>query len=61
MILNGFFYLLFLLSCQQNITDACMKTVSDHCRELTFVSVSGCEALTDITLRYLGEGCPELK
>ena len=45
----------------QSIKDGAIKAISEHCKELNFLCVSGCTQLTDAALQYLGAGCHELR
>lgn len=53
--------LTFVFSSLQSIKDGAVKAISEHCKQLEFLCVSGCSQLTDVTLQYLGASCHELR
>ena len=38
-----------------------MKAIGEHCREISFLCVSGCIQLTDVALQFLGLRSHELR
>ncbi|EQC38518.1 hypothetical protein SDRG_04225 [Saprolegnia diclina VS20] len=42
------------------ITDMCLLSLSEHCKVLQYLDVSGCDHITDAGLSWLGLGCAAL-
>ena len=42
------------------VTDSGLHMVTQHCHQLQ-LNISGCDQLTNLSLRHLGMGCPHLR
>lgn len=42
------------------MNDEALKVIGEHCRQLKFINLNGCYAVTDQGVKYLTEGCPRL-
>ena len=45
----------------QAVTDSGLLMITQHCHQLQQLNISGCDQLTDLSLRHLGTGCPHLR
>lgn len=48
------------VSYSENITDASILAVAQHCRMIEMIDISGCVLLTDVAVMALGASCPRV-
>ena len=52
-------YIVYII--MQAVTDSGLLMITQHCHQLQQLNISGCDQLTDLSLRHLGTGCPQLR
>ena len=54
-------YIRYIYYTPQAVTDNGLHKITLHCHQLQQLNISGCDQLTDLSLRHLGSGCPHLR